>query len=65
MRASEVRELSDEDLVSELEESYKELLNLRIRLATKQLSNTSQMRVVKKNVARIQTVMRERNVRTG
>ena len=65
MRASEVRELSDEDLASELEESYKELLNLRIRLATKQLSNTSQMRVVKKNVARIQTVMRERNVRTG
>ena len=65
MRASEVRELSDEDLVSELEGSYKELLNLRIRLATKQLSNTSQIRVVKKNVARIQTVMRERNVRTG
>ena len=65
MRASEVRELSDEDLVSELEGSYKELLNLRIRLATKQLSNTSQIRVVKKNVARIQTVMRERNVSTG
>ncbi len=65
MRASEVRELSDEDLVSELEGSYKELLNLRIRLATKQLSNTSQIRVVKKNVARIQTVMRERKVSTG
>ena len=65
MRASEVRELSDEDLISELEESYKELLNLRIRLATKQLSNTSQIRAVKKNVARIQTIMRERNVRTG
>jgi len=65
LRASEVRELSDEDLVSELEGSYKELLNLRIRLATKQLPNTSQIRVVKKNVARIQTVMHERKVRIG
>ena len=63
MRAHEVRELDDQDLSKELEDSYKELLNLRFRLATKQLTNTSQIRTAKKNIARLNTIMRERQLR--
>ena len=62
MRVHEVRELSDEDLAQELEGSYKELLNVRFRLATKQMSNTSQLRTVRRNIARLSTVTRERQL---
>ena len=62
MRAQEMRELSDQDLRQELENSHRELLNLRFRLATKQMANTSQPRVVRKNVARLHTIMRERQL---
>ena len=62
MRVHEVRELSDEDLAQELEGSYKELLNVRFRLATKQMSNTSQLRIVRRNIARLNTVTHERQL---
>lgn len=62
MRAQEIRELSDQDLVEELEGSYKERLNLRMRLATKQLTNTSQIRTARKNTARLKTIARERQL---
>ena len=62
MRVHEVRELSDEDLAQELEGSYKELLNVRFRLATKQMSNTSQLRIVRRNIARLNTVTRARQL---
>lgn len=60
MRAHEMRELTDQELSRELESSYKEILNLRIRLATKQLTNTSQIRIARKNTARLNTIIRER-----
>ena len=63
MRAHEIRELDDEDLRKELENSYRELLNLRFRVATKQLTNTAQIRVARKNTARLNTVIRERQLR--
>jgi large subunit ribosomal protein L29 len=62
VRVHEVRELSDEDLAQELEGSYKELLNVRFRLATKQMSNTSQLRIVRRNIARLNTVTHERQL---
>jgi large subunit ribosomal protein L29 len=62
VRAQEIRELSDQDLVEELEGSYKERLNLRMRLATKQLTNTSQIRTARKNTARLKTIARERQL---
>ena len=62
MRAHEIRELSDQDLGKELEESYKELLNVRFRLATRQMSNTSQLRIVRRNIARLNTIIRERQL---
>lgn len=60
MKPREIRQLSDEELRKELEDSYRELLNLRFRLATKQLSNTSQLRASKRNVARLNTILSER-----
>ena len=62
MRANEIRELSDQELDQRLDESYKEILNLRFRLATRQLTNTSEIRVVKKNIARLNTIRQERKL---
>ena len=60
MRAHQIRELNDEELSKELEGSYKELLNLRFRSATKQLTNTSEIRAARKNIARLNTIIQER-----
>jgi large subunit ribosomal protein L29 len=60
-----MRALNDQELEKELENSYKELQNLRFRIATKQLANTSQIRNVKKNVARLNTIIRERKYLEG
>lgn len=62
VRSQEIRGLSDEDLTRELESSQREMLNLRMRLATRQLANTSQIRVARKNIARLLTIMRERQM---
>ncbi len=62
MRIHEVRSLSEQDMAKELESSYKELMNVRFRLATRQLSDTSQLRKVRTTIARIKTVMRERDL---
>ena len=62
MRAHEIREMNDQDLMKELEDSYKELLNLRFRVATKQLANVSQIKTTKKKIARLSTVARERRL---
>lgn len=62
MRAHEIREMNDQDLMKELEGSYKELLNLRFRVATKQLANVSQIKTTKKKIARLSTVARERRL---
>ena len=62
MRIHEVRALSQEDIEKELEGFYKELMNVRFRLATRQLSDTSQLRKVRRTIARIKTVVRERTL---
>ncbi len=62
MRAYDIRELSDEDLAKELDNSHRELLNLRFRIATKQLTNTAEVRIVRKKIARLNTVIRERQL---
>ena len=62
MRIHEVRALSEEDLAKELENSYKELMSVRFRLATRQLSDTTQLMKVRKTIARIKTVMRAREL---
>ncbi|MBY4572429.1 50S ribosomal protein L29 [Gordonia paraffinivorans] len=60
--ASELRELSDADLVDRLKESKEELFNLRFQMATGQLDNNRRLRTVRREIARIYTVMREREL---
>ena len=62
MRIHEVRGLSQDDLKKELEETYREALGVRFRLATRQLSDTSQAGKVRKKLARIKTVIHEREI---
>ena len=57
-----MRALSSEDLVKQLEASRKELFDLRFRLATRQLVNHRDIRRVKKEISRLQTIMREREL---
>jgi large subunit ribosomal protein L29 len=67
-RADEVRDLADEELVTRLAEAKEELFNLRFQVATGQLDNNRRLHTVRKDIARIYTVMRERElgiVRTG
>ena len=59
MNSTELRELDAEELVSKLAEAKAELFNLRFQLATNQLDNTARLREMRKEVARIATVIRE------
>ena len=63
MKPAEIRELSAEDLSAKLKEAREELFNLRFQMATSQLDNTARVRQVKKDIARIQTEMRARELR--
>lgn len=62
MKASEVRELTSEDLKAKLAENRTELFNLRFQMATSQLDNTARAKLVKKDIARILTEMRAREL---
>ena len=62
MKVIEIRTLTTDGLKEKLNESHQELFNLRLRLATKQLSNYQEIRNVKKRIAKIQTVIREREL---
>ena len=62
MKPAEIRELSADDLKSKLEEARAELFNLRFQMATSQLDNTARVKQVKKDIARIQTEMRAREL---
>ena len=60
MKASNVRELNNEELTAKLVDLKKELFNLRLSHATGQLNNPLALNNVKKDIARIKTVLRER-----
>jgi large subunit ribosomal protein L29 len=59
MKISELRAMTVEELNQKLEDSIDELANLRIQKATHQLVNPSRLRLVKKEIARIKTLLRE------
>ena len=59
---SELRELHDDELETRLRESKEELFNLRFQAATGQLESHGRLRLVKKDIARIYTVVREREL---
>lgn len=60
--AGELRELTAEELVERLRESKEELFNLRFQMATGQLSNNRRLRTVRHQIARIYTVLHEREL---
>lgn len=62
MKYKDIRELSDEELAQKLEDGRAELFNLRFQMATSQLDNTARISVVKRDIARIQTEMRARQI---
>ena len=58
----QIRNLSDKDLRTEIDNSQKELMNLRFRLSTRQMENYHELKTVKKTIARLKTVIREREI---
>jgi large subunit ribosomal protein L29 len=60
VKAAELRRLSDDELLTRLEEQKEELFNLRFQLATGQLDNPMRIKQVRHDIARILTVLRER-----
>ena len=62
VKAAELRELSETDLVARLREAKAELFNLRVQGATGQLDNHRRLQVVRRDIARIYTIMREREL---
>ncbi len=61
MKASELRSKNDDELKGELNELLKAQFGLRMQVATQQLSNTSQMKKVRRDIARVRTIMKERS----
>ncbi|MDJ0952995.1 MAG: 50S ribosomal protein L29 [Acidimicrobiia bacterium] len=62
MKAFELRELDADELAEKLDEAKEELFNLRFQMATNQLDNTARLRQVRREVARISTVIREQEI---
>ena len=62
MKYKDIRELSDEELAQKLEDGSAELFNLRFQMATSQLDNTARVTLVKRDIARVQTEMRARQI---
>ncbi len=62
MKVSELRSIKPDELAKQLEEAHQELFNLRFRLATKQLVNHRELRWVKKGIARLKTIIREKEL---
>jgi large subunit ribosomal protein L29 len=63
MKTSELREKSGEELRKELSELLKAQFSMRMQLATQQLTNTSQMKKVRRDIARVRTLMNEKGAK--
>lgn len=61
----ELREMSDVDLVKEMDETQRQLFTTRLQVSTRQLANTSVPRKLKKRIAQIKTLQRERQLQAG
>lgn len=62
VKLTEIKALGDAELQKKLEEAHQELFNLRFKLATKQLVNHRELPRVRKRIARINTIIREREL---
>jgi large subunit ribosomal protein L29 len=61
-KAAELRELPEEELYARIDSAKEELFNLRFQLATGQLDNPSRLKEVRHDLARVATVLREREI---
>ncbi len=65
MKATDVRELSVDEMNNKLVDLKKELFALRFQLAVNQLDNTARLKAVKKDIARIKTILREQEIQSS
>lgn len=65
MKATEIRNMSTEELQNKLKDLKEELFNLRFQLAINQLENPMRVSAVKKDIARVKTVLRENEIKSG
>lgn len=63
MKANELRQMTDQELNTQLTELKTELFNLRFQLATGQLDNPMRIKAVRKDIARVKTIIRERELK--
>ncbi len=64
MKASALRELTDDELQQQGQELAEELFNLRFQLATGQIENVGRIRAVRRDIARVKTIQRERQLQS-
>jgi large subunit ribosomal protein L29 len=62
MRAEELRQLAADELPERLDELQRELFNLRFQRATGQLTDTTRLRQLRRDIARVRTIMREMQI---
>ncbi len=62
MKAQEIRAMTSDELMQELDSAYEELFNLRFQFSTGRLENFNRLTEVKRGIARLKTVMREREL---
>ena len=65
MKANEIRQMTDQELDSKMLELKNELFNLRFQVATGQLDNPKRIKAVRKDIARVKTIIRERELGIG
>ncbi len=62
MRPQDIREMSDEEIRAKIDELYRELFNLRFQKAIGQVKNTARFKEVRRDIARLKTILREREL---
>ncbi len=65
MEARDIRVLVDNEIRQRLDESYETLFNLRFQRVVGQLENTARLREVRRDIARLKTILRERELAAG
>ena len=65
MKVEDIRKLKDEELSTKITELKKELFELRLKQSTGQLEKPSKIRELRKNIARMKTILREREINGG
>lgn len=65
MKLSEIRLLSSEELFTKLSDARNELMNLRFQAVTGQLTDTSRLKIIRRTIARYETILKERETAAG